>query len=193
MSRIALLLILCGIVAAPAVVAQDQDPVAVGVYADYFRLPQTDSNFAGVGGRLGVGLGHHLMLEGEMSYDFNQVFTETFENGGTIAVNRSNYRLLHGLFGPKLVLGHTNFHPFVTIKGGFVDAMFDAAPATLGNFVSNVQNLRDKNVMGSVYPGGGLEGHIGPIGLRLDVGDEIYFNGGTHNNFRAAFGPYIRF
>jgi len=180
-------------VAAPAVVAQDQDHLAVGVYADYFRLSQTDSNFAGVGGRLGVGLGHHLMLEGEMSYDFNQVFTETFENGGTIAVNRSNYRLLRGLFGPKLALGHTNFHPFVTIKGGFVDAMFDAAPATLGTFVSNVQNLRDKNVMGSVYPGGGLEGRIGPIGLRLDVGDEIYFNGGTHNNFRAAFGPYIRF
>ncbi len=133
------------------------------------------------------------MLEAEMSYDFNQVFTETFENGGSIAVNRSNYRLLHGLFGPKLALGHTNFHPFVTIKGGFVDAMFDAAPATLGTFVSNVQNLRDKNVMGSVYPGGGLEGHIGPIGLRLDVGDEIYFNGGSHNNFRASFGPYIRF
>ena len=127
-----------------------------------------------------------------MSYDFNQVFTETFENGGSIAVNRSNYRLLHGLFGPKLALGHTNFHPFVTIKGGFVDAMFDAAPATLGTFVSNVQNLRDKNVMGSVYPGGGLEDHIGPIGLRFDVGDEIYFNGGTHNNFRATFGPYIR-
>ena len=193
MSRIALFLVLCGIVAAPAVVAQDHDHVAVGVYADYFRLSQTDTNFAGVGGRLGIGLGRRVMLEAEMSYDFNQVFTETFENGGTIAVNRSNYRLLHGLFGPKLALGHTNFHPFVTIKGGFVDSMFDAAPATLGTFVSNVQNLRDKNVMGSVYPGGGVEGHIVPIGLRLDVGDEIYFNGGTHNNFRASFGPYIRF
>jgi len=191
MSRIALFLALCGIVAAPAVVAQDH--VAVGAYADYFRLSQTDSNFAGVGGRLGIGLGRRVMLEAEMSYDFNQVFTETFENGGSIAVNRSNYRLLHGLFGPKLALGHTNVLPFVTIWGGFVGAMFDAAPATLGTFVSNVQDLRDTNVMGSVYPGGGLEGHIGPIGLRLDVGDEIYFNGGSHNNFRASFGPYIRF
>jgi hypothetical protein len=90
-------------------------------------------------------------------------------------------------------LGHTNFHPFVTVKGGFVDVMFDAAPATLGTFVSNVQNLRHKNVMGSLYPGGGIEGRIGPIGLRLEVGDEIYFNSGTHNNFRASFGPYIRF
>jgi hypothetical protein len=192
MSRIVLFLVWCGTVATPAVVAQDH--VAVGAYADYFRLSQTDTNFAGVGGRLGVGLGHRVMLEAEMSYDFNQVFTENFDNGGTITVNRSNYRLLHGLFGPKLALGHhTNFHPFVTIKGGFVDAMFEAAPATLGTFVSNVQNLRDKNVMGSVYPGGGLEGHIGPVGLRLEVGDEIYFNGGTRHNFRASFGPYIRF
>jgi hypothetical protein len=191
MSRIVLFLILCGIVATPAVVAQDH--VAVGAYADYFRLSQTDTNFAGVAGRLGVGLGHHVMLEAEMSYDFNQVFTENFDNGGTIIVNRSNLRLLHGLFGPKLALGHTNFHPFVTIKGGFVDTMFDTAPATPKIFFSSVENLRDKNIMGSVYPGGGLEGHIGPVGLRLDVGDEIYFNGGTHHNFRASFGPYIRF
>jgi hypothetical protein len=81
----------------------------------------------------------------------------------------------------------------VTIQGGFVDAMFDARPATLGSFVSNVQNLRDKNIMGSFYPGGGPEGHNGPLGLHLEVADEIYFNGGTHNHFRASFGPYIRF
>ena len=110
MSRIVLFLILCGTVATPAVVGQDH--VAVGAYADYFRLSQTDTNFAGVGGRLGVGLGHRVMLEAEMSYDFNQVFTENFDNGGTIIVNRSNLRLLHGLFGPKLALGHTNVHPF---------------------------------------------------------------------------------
>jgi hypothetical protein len=191
MSRFALFLALCLVVASPAVFAQDH--LAVGAYADYFRLSQTHTNFAGLGGRLGLGLGHRVMLEAEMSYDFNQVFTESFNNGGSITVNRSNYRLLHGLFGPKLALGHTNFHPFVTVKGGFVDVMFDAAPATLGTFVSNVQNLRDKNVMGSLYPGGGIEGRIGPIGLRLEVGDEIYFNSGTHNNFRASFGPYIRF
>src|SRR5207253_4017373 len=80
MSRIVLFLILCGTVAMPAVVAQDH--VAVGAYADYFRLSQTDTNFAGLGGRLGVGLGHRVMLEAEMSYDFNQVFTEDFANGG---------------------------------------------------------------------------------------------------------------
>jgi hypothetical protein len=38
-----------------------------------------------------------------------------------------------------------------------------------------------------------LEGHIGPVGLRLEAGDEIYFAGSTHHNLRAAFGPFIRF
>lgn len=190
MSRIALFLLLCGVVASPSFA---QDHATVGAFADYFRLSQTDTNFAGVGGRLGVGFGRRVMLEGEMSYDFDQVFTERFANGGTITVNRSDIRLLHGLFGPKVALGHSNFHPFVTVKGGFVDVRFDAAPATLGSFISSVQTLRDQNWMGSFYPGGGLEGHIGPIGLRLDVGDEIYFNNGAHNNLRASFGPYIRF
>jgi hypothetical protein len=38
-----------------------------------------------------------------------------------------------------------------------------------------------------------VEGRVGPIGLRLDVGDEMYFNDGTHRNLRVALGPYIRF
>ena len=28
---------------------------------------------------------------------------------------------------------------------------------------------------------------------RLDVGDEIYFNNGSHHNLRVAFGPVFRF
>ncbi len=80
MSRIALLLVLCGIVAAPAVVAQDH--VAVGAFADYFRLSQTDSNFAGLGRRFGVALGRRVMVEAEMSYDFNKGFTESFDMTG---------------------------------------------------------------------------------------------------------------
>lgn len=192
MKRVALLLflLLCtGLV--PWAAAQDH--VAVGAFVDYFRLHQTDTNFAGVGARLGVGLAPHLMVEGEMSYDFNQVFNENFTGGGTVTVERSNLRLLHGLFGPKVSLGHSNFHLFVTAKGGFLNTRFDSAPATVSTFLSSVDNLRSKDVMGTFYPGGGLEGHVGPIGLRLDVGDEMYFNHGAHNNFRAAFGPYIRF
>ena len=81
----------------------------------------------------------------------------------------------------------------MTLKGGFLNTRIDPAPATLGTFASSVADLRAKDVMGAVYPAGGLEGHLGPIGLRLEAGDEIYFNNGAHNNLRVSFGPYLRF
>jgi hypothetical protein len=191
MKRIALLLLLAaGLV--PGALAQSLE---VGAYADYMRLSQTKTNFAGLGLRLGVPIVSHVKFEGEMSYDFNQVFTEGFTDpsSGSITIQRSNLRLLHGLFGPKVELGHSSFHPFVTLKAGFLNTRFDARPATVGTFLSSVDNLRSQDVSGILYPGGGLEGHIGPLGLRLDVGDEMYFNNGTHHNLRVAFGPYIRF
>ena len=40
---------------------------------------------------------------------------------------------------------------------------------------------------------GGLEGFVGPIGLRLEAGDEIYLNNGTFNNLRVTAGPTFRF
>jgi hypothetical protein len=49
------------------------------------------------------------------------------------------------------------------------------------------------NVDGVLYPAGGLEGHLGPLGVRFDIGDEWNFNSGAHNNLRIAFGPYIHF
>jgi len=191
MKRLALLLVLCGGVCAPRSFAQDH--FAVGAYVDYFHLSQTNTNSAGIGARAGFGLTSHLMLEGEMNYDFNQAFNEDFSDGTTFTVQRSNVRLLHGLFGPKVALGHSNFHLFLTAKGGFLYAMFDSRPATLSTFFSSVDNLRAKSVMGAFYPGGGAEGRVGPVGVRLDVGDEMYFNSGTHHNLRVALGPYIRF
>lgn len=191
MKRLALLfLLVAGLV--PAASAQSLE---VGAYADYMRLSQTKTNFAGLGVRLGVPIVSHVKFEGEMSYDFNQVFAEGFTDpsSGSITIQRSNLRLLHGLFGPKVELGHSSFHPFVTLKAGFLNTRFDARPATVGTFLSSVDSLRSQDVSGILYPGGGLEGHIGPLGLRLDVGDEMYFNNGTHHNLRVAFGPYIRF
>jgi hypothetical protein len=49
------------------------------------------------------------------------------------------------------------------------------------------------NTSAAIYPGLGVEGFAGPIGLRLEAGDEIYFKNGTHNNVRVTFGPTIRF
>jgi len=190
-----LILLAAGLV--PGAFAQDYEHVQVGVFADYFRLSQTDSNFAGLGGRVSFQAYQELKLEAEMSYDFNRVFTEGFTDESTtpptVTLQRSNLHLLHGMFGPRLNIGRHHVQPFLTAKGGFINSSFSAAPATFGTFFSSVNNLRTSNVIATFYPGGGIEAHLGPVGIRLDVGDEMYFSGGTHHNFRAAFGPFIRF
>jgi hypothetical protein len=181
---------------APAAAAQyeQHDHIEVGVFADYFRVNQTGTNLGGVGARLSVNANSYLQIEGEMAYDFTQTFTEGFENGsGAITTERSELRLLHGMVGPKLQTNKDPVRLFVTAKGGFVNFGLSSASVTGGTFISTVSNLRANNVNAVFYPGGGAEAFWGPIGLRLDVGDEIYFNNGARNNLRVAFGPTIRF
>jgi hypothetical protein len=192
MKRVVLLLFL---VSWLVPLASAQEHLQVGAYADYFRISQTKTNMAGLGARAGIKVFPHVMLEGEMSYDFQQAFTEGFKNpnGGTLTFQNSNIKVLHGLFGPKLVAGHGVIRPFVTLKGGFVNFRLDPRPASFAGFTSSIDNLRANNVSGEIYPGAGLEGHLGPVGLRLEAGDEIYFAGATHHNLRVAFGPFIRF
>ena len=175
--------------------AQELNHMEVGAFGEYFNSNQTSTNFGGLGGRVGFSVLPHIKLEAEMSYDFNQVFTEGFSNtsGGSVAFVNSNERVLHGLVGPKLLLGHGAIRPFLEVKGGFINYSFSSKPASFDTFVSSVQNLRSQNWNGAVMPAAGLEGRIGPIGLRLDVGDEMYFNHGTHHNAKVAFGPFIRF
>jgi hypothetical protein len=128
-----------------------------------------------------------------MSYDFNRAFTETFDNGtGTITTQNSNIKVLHGLFGPKIqTRGPVRL--FATLKGGFINFRVDPAPGSFAGFTSSIDNLRTNNVSGALYPGGGVEAFFGPIGLRLEVGDEIFFANGAHNNWKVSFGPQIRF
>jgi hypothetical protein len=192
MKRVVLLLLVVGCLVP---FASAQDRFQAGVYADYFRISQTNTNQAGLGVRVGFKAFPYTMMEGEMSYDFAQAFNEGFTDTGTgaITVQRTNLRVLHGLFGPKFEPKRGGIRPFFTVKGGFVDFRLDNRPATVGTFFSSVENLRSNNVSGVIYPGGGLEGHLGPVGLRLDVGDEIYFADGAHHNLRVALGPFIRF
>jgi hypothetical protein len=192
MKRVALLLFLAGWLVP---LASGQDHVHVGVYADYFHLSQTSNDMAGLGGRAGFKILPHVMLEAEMSYDFQQAFTEGFTNpsGGVVTFQNSNVKVLHGLAGPKITAGHGKIRPFLTLKGGFINFQLDPRPASVAGFTSAVENLRANNVSGVIYPGAGVEGHLGPVGLRLDAGDEIYFAGGAHHNLRLAFGPFIRF
>jgi hypothetical protein len=191
MKRVALLLFLAGWLVP---LASAQDHFQVGAFADYFRLTQTNTNMAGLGARVGYKAFSHVMLEGEMSYDFDQAFTDhCVATGCQVTVANSSLKVLHGLFGPKIIAGHGAIRPFVTLKGGFVNFRLDPRPATFGTFTDSVNNLRANNVSGAIYPGAGVEGHLGPVGLRLEAGDEIYFAGGTYQNVRVAFGPFLRF
>lgn len=191
MKRVALLLFLAGLFVP---LASAQDHFQVGAYGDYFRLSQTDTNMAGLGGRAGFKLMSHVMFEAEMSYDFDQVFTENCVSAGcTVTAANSDLKVLHGLGGFKFIGGRHAIRPFLTLKGGFVNFQLNPRPATFSGFASSVDNLRANNVSGVFYPGAGVEGHLGPIGLRLEAGDEIYWTGGPHHNARVAFGPFLRF
>jgi hypothetical protein len=193
MKRVAIWIVAFLVFGVPAVHAQNHGEV--GVYADYFRLGTTHSNFGGLGARVSVNAMKYVQVEAEMNYDFTQAFTEGFRNTstGTVTLTRSNLRILHGLFGPKLQVGAGAFRVFVTVKGGFTDFRLDPRPATFNTFSSSVNDLRVHNVSAAVYPGAGAEAYLGPIGLRLDIGDEIYFASGAHHNWRVGFGPNIRF
>lgn len=192
MKRIAFLLLVAGFGLAP--IARAQDHVEVGAFVDYFRLHETGTNFVGLGGRAAVNVAQHVQLEAEMAYDFNKAFTEGFTDtsGGTVATQSSNIRVLHGLFGPKFqTTGPVRV--FVTVKGGFANFRFDPRPASFNTFTSSVDNLRTNNVDAAFYPGGGVEAFLGPLGFRLEVGDEVIFANGARSNWKVTFGPQLRF
>jgi hypothetical protein len=190
--RIAFLLLVGGF--SVASLAHAQNHAEVGVFVDYFKLGEISSNFVGIGGRAAFNLTRNVQIEAEMAYDFNRVFTEGFTDttSGTVITENSNLRVLHGLFGPKFQTSGP-VRVFVTVKGGFTNFRFDPTPASFDTFTSSVNNLRSNNVDGAFYPGGGVEAFLGPIGLRLEVGDEIVFASRARNNWKVTFGPQIRF
>jgi hypothetical protein len=178
-------------VIAPMVMAQDH--AEVGVFADYFRFSQTnpESNFVGLGARAAVNVRPSIQLEAEMAYDFKRNFTNTFTDGITTQFVTTRFRTLHGLFGPKLQTGSGAFRLFVTGKVGFDNFTVTNQNAPAG-FFSTV-GLDKGRTDFAVYPGGGIEAFAGPIGLRLEAGDEIYFDHGAHHNLKVTFGPQFRF
>jgi hypothetical protein len=189
----------------PTVRAQDNlNHVEIGIFGDYFRLGETKgpslvgtgaTSFGGVGARVSINLSRRWQIEPEMNYDFAESFSEGFTGpaGTTLGFSTSTLRILHGMIGPKLQTGGGAFRAFLTVKGGGDSFMFSSAPVTFSTFTSSVAGLRANSIVGVIYPGGGIEAYLGPIGLRIDAGDEIYFQNGAHNNLRITFGPSIRF
>lgn len=171
----------------PALFAQEH--VTVGVFGDYTRLEPINTNMWGLGARVGFNAGRHLSLEGEMAYDFDQSYSL---NTGDLLTNpptpaTSSLHLWQGLFGPKFQIGGP-VKLFVVAKGGFVN-FAGGNPS----FLDQVGGFRTGDTFASFYPGAGIEGHLGPVGLRLDVGDLMYFDNGAHHNLKVSAGPFLRF
>lgn len=168
----------------------------VGVYADYFRFNSASSaNFVGVGGRAAFNVHPDIAIEAEMNYDFARNFTTTYNNGATTTFVTTSVRPLTGLFGPKLQFGTSGpIRAFVTGKVGFIDFSTNTSGVVTGStFTGAVNGVGGSGTHLALYPGGGVEAFVGPIGLRLEAGDEVYLNNGAINNLRVTFGPQLRF
>jgi hypothetical protein len=182
------------LLASPCLFAQKR--IEAGVFLDYLDVSQTTTNNFGLGARFGYRIHHDVMVEGELAYDYGINFDEAYRNltsGNIGAIERTSVGVTHGLFGPKWQPGGGGFRPFVTLKGGFMDFRLSPGLLPLSNAVSTLLGLRTSNLNAAIYPAAGVEAAIGPVGLRLEVGDEVYFNNGAHNNLRITFGPIIRF
>lgn len=176
--------------------------VEVGAFGDLFRVKPSGGNavnFVGLGARVGFNVHPNIALEAEMSYDFDRNYTaiNTGGNTGTVTSTTvsSRTRPLTGLFGPKFQFGTSGpFRAFVTGKVGFTEFSHFTGTTVSGQTFSNAfDQFGGGTTHIAVYPGGGLEAFAGPIGLRLEAGDQIYFNNGAYNNLRVTFGPTIRF
>jgi hypothetical protein len=194
MHKLAVLLLISVLTGAPSLFAQKR--VEAGVFIDYLDVSQTSTNNLGLGGRFGYRVHHDVMLEGELAYDYGINFGETYRNivnGNISAIENTSVGVTHGLVGPKLQPAGGGFRPFVTLKGGFMDFRLSPGLLPVSNAVSTLLGLRTSNLNAAIYPAAGVEAALGPVGLRLEVGDEIYFNNGPHNNLRITFGPIVRF
>jgi len=182
--------------AAPMLVAQESgqmDHVEIGAFANYFRLadPGPTRNFLGVGGRAAFGIRSTVQIEAEMAYDFKRDYTSTFSNGVSTTAVTSRLRTLHGFFGPKFQTGSGPIRAFISGKVGFDNFSVTNANAPTG--FTNAVGLGTGATYFALYPSGGIEAFAGPIGLRLEAGDDIFFNNGAHNNLRITVGPQFRF
>lgn len=183
----------------------NQNHGEIAVFGDLFRVKPKGGNavnFAGLGGRVAFNVHPNVALEALMSYDFEQNYTTVVTSGsggsGTGTVTSTTItgktRPIIGLFGPKFQFGTSGpFRAFLTGKVGFTEFSHTTAAASGQTFGNSFDQFGSGSTHVAAYPGGGIEGFFGPIGIRVDAGDLIYWNNGTYNNLRVAFGPTFRF
>lgn len=164
-----------------------------GIFLDSVSVSQTGTTNLGLGARFGYRIRPHIVLEAELAYDYGLNFHEAYldlANGNIVAIENTSIGVTHGLIGPTVQRAHGHFRPFVTMKAGLIDFRLSGS---LLPYSGSVLGLRTSNWNAALYPAGGIEASLGPVGLRLEAGDEIYVNRGAHHNLRITFGPILRF
>ena len=164
----------------------------IGAFLNYTRLHNAnDTNFFGLGGRLGFNLNRNVQLEAEGAYDFQRnVDSQVNLGNGSFFSTRSDLRLAHFMFGPKFQAGGSGpVRVFVTAKGGLLNFSTDTR---FSGQVSNIP-VSGSDTNGVFYPAGGIELFAGWFGMRFEAGDEMYFDNGANHNLRVTVGPTIRF
>jgi opacity protein-like surface antigen len=162
----------------------------VGAFLNYTRLHNAnDTNFFGLGGRIGFNVASYAQIEFEGANDFRRnVDTQIDLGNGTFITSTSHLRLAHFLAGPRFKIGASGpVNVFVTLKGGLINFSGNA------NFGAQVANIPSGNTDGVFYPGGGIEFFARWLGARFEAGDEIYFDHGWNHNVRVTAGPVFRF
>lgn len=167
-----------------------------GLFLDSLSISQTGTNNLGLGLRFGYRMHNNILLEGELAYDYGLNFDEAYRDistGNIVAIEHTSVGATQALFGPAFKRSGGHLHPFATLKAGFIDFRLSPGLLPYSSIVSTVFGLRTSNWNAALYPAAGVEATLGPVGLRLEAGDELYFNRGAHNNLRITFGPMIRF
>ena len=179
--------------------AQASAPVyhtEIGVFAEGFRLSRVSPalNMPGAGARITLFPQSWFNLEAEASYDFTQTFTSSWTNGFVTENLTTHLRVARGLGGAKFSKQfRKNMRLFATVKAGYIDFTASTTGIPQG-FTNPLDPATTGGTDFLLYPGGGLQYSFGRWGLRLDAGDDMYFDHGHHNsNVRVTFGPTFRF
>jgi hypothetical protein len=157
----------------------------------YFNVARVQGyTLFGVGGRMGFNVTRRIVLEGEYAYNFQRSKSQTITAGGSTNTITTNLQMWDTLFGPKV---NITKHFFLLAKGGL--AKFSVSgPAPPGGINNQINGIANGNLDTAVFAGGGVEFKIKRISFRADAGDElIWLTTGAQSNFRATFGPQLRF
>jgi len=190
--RIVILVSACALLASTA----SAQHIELGAFIDYGRptIPGFPANAFGAGGRININLHRFLQAELESAYDVKYANFLLAASSGSVVLTNSKLGILHANGGLKVQTAGGSF--FFFVKGGanqyFPERTVQTVAGTPITVITSSVSL-NSFTHGIFYPGGGIGFHAGPLGIRVDAGDEIYWSSGTHHNLRVTFGPTLRF